>query len=86
MKTFTITLVALIGLGIGAIAGLTMAGRMPGNMKTDQRAYVQSICDRAHDEISGASEEACGKAQDEMGIEYLCTSRTNDGYCWTEIK
>lgn len=48
--------------------------------------YVQSICDKAHSEISGSSETACGNAQNETNTEYLCTTATNDGYCWVEAK
>lgn len=46
--------------------------------------YVQTVCDIAHDEISGASEQACGDAQDQTGTEYLCNHINTS--CWVEVK
>lgn len=47
--------------------------------------YVQTTCDKAHREYSGASEAACGEAQDATNTEYLCTAEPNAS-CWVEVK
>lgn len=47
---------------------------------------VQMTCDKAHHEFSGASEEACGQAQDSTDTEYLCASAQPDASCWVEVK
>ena len=46
--------------------------------------YVQHLCDRAHTEISGASEVECGNAQDRTNTEYLCDKTGTT--CWVEEK
>lgn len=43
-----------------------------------------AICQTAHNEINGASEQACGNAQDATHTEFLCDSTGK--YCWLEIK
>lgn len=43
-----------------------------------------SLCLTAHAEVSGASETACGNAQDKTHTEFLC-DKTNS-YCWLEVK
>lgn len=44
---------------------------------------TQTICMIAHSEIDGASERACGLAQETLHTEFLC-NRTRD-ICWTEL-
>jgi hypothetical protein len=46
--------------------------------------YVQTICDKAHNEVSGQSEQACGDAQDRTNTEYLCNQTGTS--CWVEEK
>jgi hypothetical protein len=45
---------------------------------------VKEVCDKAHAEISAASEQACGDAQDATGSEYLCDSFGPTANCWVE--
>lgn len=53
-------------------------------LAASQVEYVQTICDQAHNEINGASERACGDAQDKTNTEYLCNSINTS--CWVEAK
>lgn len=52
----------------------------------DRTDYVQNICDVAHDENSGRSEQVCGWAQDHANAEYLCDGRSPSAHCWVELK
>lgn len=36
--------------------------------------YTKFICDQAHAEIAGASEEDCGRMQDETNTKYTCNA------------
>lgn len=57
--------------------------------QTDTRkAMVYAICQEARQEVNTASEQACGDAQDSLGIEYLCTQRNMlaSNKCWVEVK
>lgn len=47
---------------------------------------VQNICDKAHREINGTSELACGQAQAQTGTEYLCNGTSVNAYCWVETQ
>lgn len=46
--------------------------------------YAKATCDKAHREISGASEQACGEALDASNSEYLCNEGGSS--CWIESK
>jgi hypothetical protein len=46
--------------------------------------YASYICNAAHNAIDGASENECGRMQDETGTEYLCNY--NGQNCWLEVK
>lgn len=46
--------------------------------------YAYTICNQAHNEVSGSSEEACGRAQDQTNTEFLCDHTGNN--CWIESK
>ncbi|MES1987278.1 MAG: hypothetical protein V4440_04470 [Pseudomonadota bacterium] len=49
-----------------------------------QQHQTYNICIKAHFETSGASEQACGNAQDRTHTEFICNQ---DGtYCWLEVK
>lgn len=48
--------------------------------------YVKQVCDKAHRENNGASEELCGQLQDQTGTEYLCGSTSVNALCWVEVK
>lgn len=64
-----------------------IGGILIGSANTDSAAgTVQAICDKAHREISGASEQACGSAQDVTHTEYLCDSIGFAAHCWVEAK
>ena len=51
---------------------------------TSKHEYVQTVCDIAHDEYSGESEQKCGDAQDQTNTEYLCNHSGTT--CWVEDK
>lgn len=46
--------------------------------------YTKNVCDKAHDEDNGGSEELCGQLQDQTNTEYTCNN--NASYCWLEVK
>lgn len=52
------------------------------------KATVFAICQEARQEMSGASEQACGDIQEQLNIEYLCDERNSlaSNHCWTEAK
>lgn len=57
--------------------------------KQAQLAHMRetySICMKAHGESSGASEEACGNAQDATHTEFICSSAASNANCWLEVK
>lgn len=45
---------------------------------------VKAVCDYAHNQTNGETEEACGRAQDASNTEYLCDKNGNN--CWVEVK
>lgn len=51
-------------------------------LKDMQDTY--KLCMGAHRETNGASESACGAAQDRTSTEFVC-NQTGD-YCWLEVK
>lgn len=53
-----------------------------------KRDYVYQLCNDARQELSGASEEACGQAQDSTNTEFLCEANnmSPSTYCWVEWK
>ncbi len=70
---------------IGAITFMAL-GQFVGaqeDLSSARASYVQTVCDKARGEISGASEQACADAQDEAGATYLCSV---SGSCWVEVK
>lgn len=50
------------------------------SVRAVQVQMVQQVCDIAHGEVSGYSEEACGNVQDQTNTEYICNSTS----CWVE--
>lgn len=62
-------------VGMAVIIGLA---------ETAHKAEVQRVCDVAHNEINGRSEQACGDIQDKYKMEYLCSSIGD--HCWVEVK
>lgn len=49
-----------------------------------QQHQAYTICLEAHSELDGASEAACGSAQDATHTEFLCDK--TGAYCWLEVK
>jgi hypothetical protein len=47
---------------------------------------VEDICDYAHHEVSGDSEQACEEAQFATGTEYVCSAPSPYADCWVEVK
>lgn len=54
--------------------------------QTDRTAMRDALttCQVAHENIDGASEQACGDAQDRTGTEFVC-NQTGEA-CWLEVK
>lgn len=79
MKTISILLVAVLLV----VFGLEM--RQGGKLEqlSDMR-HAYAVCMTAHNEINGASEDACGSAQDRTHTEFLCNQTGQ--YCWLEVK
>lgn len=82
-------LIPLIPLALVTGLAVLVIGEYRGAValeSTSKAAYVQQVCDDARAEYSGSSEEACGRAQDEAGAEYLCDSTAPSARCWVEVK
>lgn len=47
-----------------------------------KQSETYRVCQAAHKEISGRSEELCGRLQDETKTEFICGSYD----CWLEVK
>lgn len=79
MKT-TIFLAVLVGLAFGHALNNAAANAAA--------REVYAVCNSARQEISGASENACGDLQDKYNIEFLCQANNSEASnnCWTEIK
>lgn len=60
--------------GINALHGTT----------TDAGAVVFNTCMKAHTETNGASEKACGDAQNMFKYEFICDPQELGGGCWVE--
>lgn len=43
-----------------------------------------AICQSAHRETDGASEQRCGDMQDKTHTEFICSQ--TGAYCWLEVK
>jgi hypothetical protein len=50
------------------------------------KAYTMAVCGPAHKINDGKSEKACGDAQDQYKLEFLCNSQGADAGCWVEEK
>lgn len=75
------------------VTGLVLVVVAWGGFQDSQRelveakaSYVQTVCDKAHRELSGASEQECGDAQDKANAEYLCDGVSPSARCWVEVK
>lgn len=79
MKSLALPLIALLLV----IFGFEMI-QIGKQQQISQYQNALAICNTAHNEINGASEEACGAAQDTTHTEYLCSSTGQ--YCWLEVK
>lgn len=55
-------------------------------LATSKTAYVQRVCDKAHKELNGQSEQECADAQDQAGAEYICSSYAANARCWVVLK
>lgn len=76
----TIFLALLVGLAFGHALNNAAA--------QSAAREVYAVCNSARQEMSGASEQACGDLQDKYNIEFLCEARNSEAsnHCWTEIK
>lgn len=79
MKTLQLSLVVLLLVAFGFI--MIQVGKQE-QIKQQHQAF--NVCLAAHAEVSGASENACGLAQDRTHTEFLCNN--NGQYCWLEVK
>lgn len=77
-KLLTLSLALLVGLAFGHAIN-NAAGESAAR-------EVYAVCNSAHQEISGASEQRCGELQDKYNIEFLCSDTSAGINCWTEIK
>lgn len=73
-QTFAKHLTAIV---FATIAGLTLAmaiSTLPvfNTSERAQRDYAESVCDQAHSEIGGKSEDNCARLQLATGTTYSC--------------
>ena len=45
-----------------------------------------AVCNKAHREVSGFSENYCGELQEQYNLEFLCSDVTPQADCWVESK
>lgn len=64
------------------VAAVLIAGYMDKPMTPVEKTLA--VCNKAHTEASGFSENYCGQLQDENNLEYLCSY--NGTKCWIESK
>lgn len=79
MKTSQLSIIAVLLIVFGWI--MLQAGKQS-QLAAMHQAY--STCWTAHNEISGQSEQTCGRVQDATHTEFLC-NQTNTA-CWLEVK
>lgn len=79
MQKIYLPLVAVLLVAFGFI--MIQVGKQ---QQIAQQHTAYSVCLTAHTQVSGASEQACGRAQDATHTEFLC-DKTN-AYCWLEVK
>lgn len=55
---------------------------------TSKHDYVYAICNQARTQLSGASEQQCGEAQDRTSTEFMCEHNNSltSTHCWVESK
>lgn len=78
-KNITIVLTALM-----LIAFAYFNQQIGKQQMLSQQREAYAMCVTAHSEDSGASEEACGNAQDLTSTEFVCNNVGR--YCWLEVK
>lgn len=77
-NTLALTLLIIVGL---------FAVEHHIRIENNDRAFVYAVCESAHNELNGSSEQACGDAQTKTDTEFLCTANTvGAGQCWVEAK
>lgn len=82
MNKFTaITICVTVFFG-AIVADDAIKAQTNGNTKAVQVQMVQTVCDIAHNENSGYSEQACGDVQDQTNTEYICSHSGTS--CWVE--
>lgn len=69
-------------LAIIIVIGVLVAGYLDKPMNPIERTLA--VCNKAHTEASGFSENYCGQLQDENNLEYLCNYGGTK--CWIESK
>lgn len=67
---------------------ITILATLTSQNNATAKSLVYAICQQSRQEISGASEQACGDAQDQLDVEYLCKENNSlaSNRCWTEAK
>ena len=72
MKKYAFIIVFMSGVAVcTGLWGYNIGTLEPRVMSSNHDA-VQAVCDYAHNHTSGASEEACGIAQDKTHTQYTC--------------
>jgi len=72
---YTIAIIILVG-------AVLIAGYMDKPMNPVEKTLA--VCNKAHTEASGFSENYCGQLQEENNLEYLCNYGGSE--CWIESK
>lgn len=89
MKIKNLILVLGVSVVLAVVLGVTGNYLYERHLNDQARSIelVQLVCDNAHNEINGASEQACGLAQDQTHTEYLCDHYKNvPDVCYVEAK
>lgn len=79
MRTFRLAIVALL-LFTFALINQQIGKEL--QIKRQHETY--QVCLLAHNEINGASEQACADAQEATNTEFVCDY--NGQHCWLEVK
>lgn len=84
-KTDIIMLMIVIYI-ITSIYTVVLAQHIDTRTVSANKSYVMLMCSQSHDVHSYFAEKACGDAQDQYNLEFLCDGTSQQAACWVEEK
>ncbi len=83
MDSNTDIITGIVMVGFFAVMGGFLGFTLGQDAQLNSMRETYKTCLVAYHETDGASEKACGDAQDATSTEFLCN---REGYCWLEVK